>query len=66
MEDTTCIDMNAVKKKMVLMKNARDEAEDHAELAKRDLKSVTDEKDVVSSFIHDMDIYCRFLILLTD
>ena len=64
--DMGCIDMENLKKVVVQMKRNLADAEDRAESAEKKLKSVTDERDDVSSFIHVMHIYCRFLMLLTD
>ena len=58
--------MENIKKKMNLLKEAKEQAEERAEEAERIQKSLEADKDAVSSFIHDMHIYCRFLILLTD
>ena len=55
--DMGCIDMEGIRKKLEQMKRALVEAEDNADSAEKKLKSVTDERDDVSSFVHVMHIY---------
>ena len=55
--------MDNIKKKMDLLTEAKEQAEEHAEEAKCVQESLEADEDAVSRFIH-MHIYCSLLMLL--